>query len=122
MIAEFHGRIVRLLSIIGLPLLAVSLALGRRRSGRFYGVAIGGGLLILYNEILQFGERSVAHGPLEPWLALWTPLVIFLVGSGFLFYRAAFLAGQPLAIRALERLADRVADIAARNGLGRISQ
>ncbi len=122
LVSEFHARIVRLLSIIGLPFLAVSLALGRRRSGRFYGVAIGGGLLILYNEILQFGERSVAHGPLEPWLGLWTPLVIFLTGSGFLFYRAAFLAGQPLAIRALERLANRVADIAARNGLGRIGQ
>jgi lipopolysaccharide export system permease protein len=122
LVSEFHARIVRLLSIIGLPFLAVSLALGRRRSGRFYGVAIGGGLLILYNEILDFGERSVAHGPLEPWLALWTPLVIFLAGSGFLFYRAAFLAGQPLAIRALERLADRIADIAARNGRGRFSQ
>ncbi len=122
LVSEFHARIVRLLSIIGLPFLAVSLALGRRRSGRFYGVAIGGGLLILFNEILQFGERSVAHELLEPWLALWTPLVIFLTGSGFLFYRAAFLAGQPLAIRTLERLADRVADVAARNGLGRISR
>lgn len=122
LISEFHGRIVRLISIIGLPFLAVSLALGRRRTGRFYGVAAGGGILILYHELLQFGERGVAHGPIEPWLGLWTPLAVFLAVSSILFYRSAFLAGQPLAIRLLERLAERMAQISGRNHLGRPGQ
>ena len=55
--SELNGRLVRMLSILGLPFLAVSLALGRRRSTRFYGIAVGGGTLILYHEILRFGGR-----------------------------------------------------------------
>jgi lipopolysaccharide export system permease protein len=113
LVSEFHGRLVRLLSIIVLPFLAVSLALGRQRSERFYGIAVGGGLLFAYHELLKFGERGVAHGPIEPWLGLWTPLVVFAAGSALLFYRTAFLAGQPLGVRFLDVLSDRISAFAA---------
>lgn len=109
LISEFNGRLVRMLSILGLPFLAVSLALGRRRSNRFYGVAVGGGALIVYHELLQFGERMV-NREVEPLLALWLPLVAFLTISGLLFYRTAFVAGEPSPVRALETMIDRLAD------------
>ena len=113
--SEFNGRLVRLLSILGLPFLAVSLALGRRRSTRFYGIAFGGAVLILYHELLQFGERMVSRDA-DPALALWLPLAAFLTLSGLLFYRAAFVAGEPSSTRALEGMIDRVVEIYRRSG------
>ena len=116
--SELNGRLVRMLSILGLPFLAVSLALGRRRSTRFYGIAVGGGGLILYNEILQFGERMVNRG-VEPLLALWLPLVVFLSISGLLFYRTAFVAGEPSATRSIEGMIDRLVAFVSRNRVSR---
>ena len=107
LVSEFNGRLVRMLSILGLPFLAVSLALGRRRSTRFYGIGVGGGALIVYHELIQFGERLV-NREVEPLLALWLPLVVFLGISGLLFYRTAFFAGEPTATRLLEGAADRL--------------
>jgi lipopolysaccharide export system permease protein len=116
--SELNGRLVRMLSILGLPFLAVSLALGRRRSTRFYGIAVGGGTLILYHEILRFGERMV-NREVEPLLALWLPLIVFLSISGFLFYRAAFVAGEPSATSALEGTIDRLVAFVSRNRISR---
>ena len=113
-VSEFNGRLVRMLSILGLPFLAVSLALGRRRSTRFYGIAVGGGTLIIYHEILQFGERMINRG-VEPLVALWLPLAVFLAISGVLFLRTAFLAGEPSIVRALEGVIDRLVDVIFRN-------
>ena len=112
--SEFNGRLVRLLSILCLPFLAVSLALGRRRSTRFYGIAFGGALLILYHEVLQFGERMVSRGA-DPAIALWLPLAAFLAMSGLLFYRAAFVAGEPSATGALDGLVDRLVAVFKRD-------
>ena len=114
LVSEFHGRIVRLLSIVVLPFLAVSLALGRRRSDRYYGIAVGGMFLFVYHELLQFGERSISREIVEPWLGLWTPCFLFFALSAFLFYRSAFLAGQPLVIRVLGALAERMSRIGVR--------
>ena len=116
--SEFHGRLVRMLSILGLPFLAVSLALGRRRSTRFYGIAVGGAALILYHELLQFGERMV-NREVEPLLALWLPLLVFLSISGLLFYRTAFVAGEPSATRAIEGMIDRLVTFVSRNRVSR---
>jgi len=118
LISEFNGRLVRMLSILGLPFLAVSLALGRRRSNRFYGIVVGGAALILYHELIQFGERMV-NRQAEPLLALWLPLAVFLTLSGLLFYRSAFIAGEPSPVRALEGAVDRVLDITVRNRFSR---
>ncbi len=116
--SELNGRLVRMLSILGLPFLAVSLALGRRRSTRFYGIAVGGGTLILYHEILQFGERMVGR-EVEPLLVLWIPLIVFLAISGILFYRTAFVAGEPSAMRAIEGMIDRLVAFVRRNRTSR---
>jgi lipopolysaccharide export system permease protein len=116
--SELNGRLVRMVSILGLPFLAVSLAIGRRRSTRFYGIAVGGGTLILYHEFLRFGERMV-NREVEPLLALWLPLIVFLSISGLLFYRTAFVAGEPSATRALEGTIDRLVAFVSRNRISR---
>jgi lipopolysaccharide export system permease protein len=108
LVSEFHGRLVRLLSILVLPFLAVSLALGRQRSDRYYGMAAGGIFLFIYHELLQFGERNVQREIAEPWLGLWTPFLVFAAVTALLFYRSAFLVGQPVTIRTLGGLATRI--------------
>ncbi len=74
--------------------------------------------MILYHELLQFGERMVGR-EVEPLLVLWLPLVVFLGISGFLFYRTAFVAGEPSTTRVLEGAFDRLAGFFGRNRVSR---
>lgn len=97
MIAEFNGRIVHILSVPLLPFLAIPLALGRRRSERSIGIALGLALLVVYNQLLDLGENMTETGAIEPWLGLWTPYFIFAFICLFLFYRATTLVpGTPI--------------------------
>jgi lipopolysaccharide export system permease protein len=87
MLAEFHGRIVRVLSIPFLPFLAVPLALGRRRSDRSYGIVIGLLILVVYHQVLDLLENMAEAQVIEPTIALWAPFLVFAVGSTLLFLR-----------------------------------
>lgn len=88
MIAEFHGRIAHIISVPLLPFLAIPLALGRRRSERSFGIAIGLAALVIYNQVLDLGENMTETGAIDPWLGLWTPYFIFAFGSFYVFHRA----------------------------------
>lgn len=89
MLAEFHGRLVRVLSIPFLPFLAIPLALGRRRSDRSYGIVIGLLILVVYHQLLDLFENMAEAQVIEPWIALWAPFLVFAVGSMLLFLRVA---------------------------------
>ncbi|WP_119168683.1 LptF/LptG family permease [Algihabitans albus] len=91
MVAEFHGRIVRILSVLVLPFLAVPLALGTRNRGRgrLIGIAIGIVVLIGYHETLSFGENLVESEKTSPLLGLWLPFLVFLAASLAAFLRVA---------------------------------
>ena len=89
MIAEFNGRIVKILSVVFLVFLAIPLSLGRRRSERSFGMAIGLVVLVVYNQVLDLGENMTETGEIEPWLGLWLPFGIFAIASLYLFYRAS---------------------------------
>jgi len=102
MLAEFHGRIVRVLSIPFLPFLAVPLALGRRRSDRSYGIVIGLLILVVYHQVLDLLENMAEAGVIEPSIALWAPFLVFAAGSVLLFRRVSSripgaLSTQPFA-------------------------
>ncbi len=88
--AELHGRLARVLSIPLLPLVALPLAIARRRARRSYGIVIGLVLLISYNQILNFGESLADDGKLSVWLGLWSPFAAFLaLGLGLTWWRAS---------------------------------
>ena len=89
MIAEFNGRIVKILSVVFLVFLAIPLSLGRRRSERSFGMAIGLVVLVVYNQVLDLGENMTETGEIEPWLGLWLPFGVFAIASLYLFYRAS---------------------------------
>lgn len=89
MVAEFHGRLVRILTVAVLPCLAIALSIGRRRSDRSYGIAIGVFSLIIYNQVLDFGENITERGKLSPLICLWLPFLLFTVTSIWGFARIA---------------------------------
>lgn len=88
--AEFHARIVRSLSILFLPVLAVPLSLTSRRYPQAYGMVGGVVLLVLYHEVLQLGETLATLGRLSPWVGLWLPLACLASSSLWLLWRASF--------------------------------
>lgn len=73
LMSEIHGRIVRALSVLFLPLLALPLGLASRRNQRGAGIVVGVVLLALYYALLQFGEVAVDRNRLSPWVAFWLP-------------------------------------------------
>lgn len=111
--AEFHGRLARTLSVAFLPLLAIPLALGRKRSQRSYGLVVGMLLLVIYYEIIQTGEALVDDGEAVAWLGIWVPFLVFCLGSTALFVKATYsIPGGGIAyplLRSAERLLRRQA-------------
>ena len=90
MIGEFHDRLVRSLSVLFLPFLAVPFALGPRRARQAFGIAVGLLILIAYNQVLSVGKSLVSFGPVSPLIGQWLPFAVFALGSGYLFYRVAY--------------------------------
>jgi len=74
-----HSRIVRALSFIFLPLIAVPLGLSARRSRR--GVSLGLGVIILlfFHYMIQLGEGLSGYGRVSPWITFWIPFTAYLV-------------------------------------------
>lgn len=111
MAAELHARLVRIVSILFLPFLAAGLGATSPRRQQGVSLALGLFLLIVYNEILQFGESLIEDGIVSAWIGLQLPMTLFMVFSLWTFVRAAEqTAGTPLAPIAgfLDRIIDMV--------------
>ena len=87
-LAELNYRVVRALSVLFLPLLAIPMGLTSRRQPTSIRIVVGVGVLIMYNQILQFGKDMAENGRISPFLASWLPFLIFALGSSYLFYLA----------------------------------
>jgi lipopolysaccharide export system permease protein len=91
--AEFHRRIVSILSMLLLPFLAMPFAIGRARSPRAYRIAIALALLVAYYEIIQQGALATRTSGISPWLTQWLPLGLLAAFSFWRFYVASFKLG-----------------------------
>ena len=89
MAAELHARIVRIVSILFLPLLAIALGATSPKRRQGLNLALGLFMLIAYNEILQFGKRLVKDGQIPAWLGQEVPMLLFIAFSYWMFMRAA---------------------------------
>ena len=89
--AELHGRLVNVATLIVLPLLAVPLALGGGRGGQSYGIAVGLVALVVYEKLVQLGEKMADLERVSPWLGVWLPFVVLAMLGAVLTYRATFL-------------------------------
>ncbi|MEM9624758.1 MAG: LPS export ABC transporter permease LptF [Pseudomonadota bacterium] len=89
MAAELHSRIVRIVSILFLPFLAVALGATSPKRRQGINLALGLFLLIAYNEIQQFGRSMVRDGEISPWIGQQLPMLLFLAFSLWMLSRAA---------------------------------
>jgi lipopolysaccharide export system permease protein len=90
MLAEFHDRLVRSLSVLFLPFLAVPFALGARRARQSVGIALGLVILVAYNQTLTIGKSLASVERVSPLVGQWLPFVLLALGSLYLFYRSAY--------------------------------
>lgn len=89
---EFHARSVRIVTLLVLPFLAMPLGLASRRRSAGAGITMGLILLLLYHNVLQFGETTVDAGG-SPYLFLWTPFFVFSALAFWLFFAASRVVG-----------------------------
>lgn len=109
--SEFHGRIVRTLSLPFLPLLAVPLAMAAKRQRRTSGLIISVLLLLGYHHLLQLGESLADIGRLPAVPALWVPFAAFTVFSIWLFHSSRERPGDNPMTHAVDGLLDLIAAV-----------
>ena len=86
LVSELHGRLVRPLSVLFMPILGMALGLAQRRNQRGAGLVVGVILLAIYNYTLTFGESGADKERLSPWLGLWTPMLVMFAFSIWAFW------------------------------------
>src|SRR5581483_2537638 len=96
--AEINGRLARTVSVFFLPFLALPIGMSSRRTSKSLRMVVGVLFLIVYYEVLQFGEAMVRKGIVGPVPSLWLPCGLFAISSIWLFWIAERRPGQdPLA-------------------------
>lgn len=98
---EFHGRIARALLLPLLPLLALPLGMAAKRGRRTPGVIFAVLALLALNHSLQFGESLAESGRANAVVAVWTPWLVFAVGSLWLFRSSLAWPGDNPVMRAV---------------------
>ncbi|MGV1682000.1 LPS export ABC transporter permease LptF [Sphingopyxis sp. NJF-3] len=102
--ANFHFRIVEVMSMFLIPLIAIALAIPPKRSTSSLGVFLSIVLLVTQHKINQYAEDMGARGVVDPVIALWVPFLLFAALAVWMYYTLAHVpGGQP--IGALERVA-----------------
>jgi lipopolysaccharide export system permease protein len=106
--ANFHFRIVEVMSMFLIPLIAIALAIPPKRSTSSLGVFLSIVLLVTQHKINQYAEDLGARGTIDPIIALWVPFLLFAALAVWMYYTVAHVpGGQP--IGALERVAAKAA-------------
>jgi lipopolysaccharide export system permease protein len=104
--AEIHSRLVRIASVLFLPLLAMPLGIGSRRARRAVGLVVGMILLIFYHHVLQFAESLADNGVLPAPVALWVPFFCFVALSAWAFHLAATRPGYNPVTAMIDRIGE----------------
>jgi lipopolysaccharide export system permease protein len=115
-VAELNSRLVRIVSLLFLPLLAVPLGIVSRRARRSIGVVVGLVMLILFHNVLRFGESMVETGALPPIMGLWLPGAIFAGIGGWAFHMTSKRPGYNPVSATLDRTSDIVDAVRRRFG------
>jgi lipopolysaccharide export system permease protein len=101
--ANFHFRLVEVAMMLLIPLLAVALAVPRKRTTSFLGVFLSIVMVVTYHKVNEYAESMGALGKIDPVIALWVPFSIFAALILRLYYVLAYVpGGEP--IGGLERL------------------
>lgn len=87
-LAELNYRIVRAVTVLFLPLLAIPMGLSSRRQPTSVRIVAGIAILIIYYQALQFGKDMAENGRVSSFVGLWVPFLAFSCSSTYLFYVA----------------------------------
>lgn len=104
--AEINSRLVRILSILFLPLLAMPVGISSRRTSKGMRLMVGVMFLVGYFQILQFGRDMISSEIAGPFLVLWVPFMIYAAGTSWLFYLANSKPGADPLAHVFEALTD----------------
>jgi lipopolysaccharide export system permease protein len=105
--ANFHFRLVEVVSMMLLPLLAVALAVPPKRSASALGVFLSIVIVVTYHKVNEYAEAIGALGRVDPLIALWVPFLGFAALVWWMYHTLAHKpGGQP--IGAAERAFDKV--------------
>lgn len=102
--AEFHSRIVRSLSLVFLPILIVPLSMTMRRQNRVANIVVAAAFVLLFQNMVQFGETLASKGTASAALLCWAPLAAFVAIAFGLFATSTDRPGDTAISRFLDRL------------------
>ncbi len=104
--AELHQRLVRILTPLILPVLAVPFAVGRRRSQRAYRFGLALVLIIAFHEVIEQGSLATQTSGLSPWITMWLPFGLLTAFALWRFTVTCFLLRQDRLEAAIDSVSD----------------
>jgi lipopolysaccharide export system permease protein len=105
--SEISARLVRIVSLLFMPLLAIPLGIVSRRARRSVGLIVGLILLIFYHHVLQFGEELADKG-VSPLITLWGPCLLFAGFGLWAFHATSVRPGYNPVMATIDRISDSV--------------
>jgi len=75
--AEFHERLVRATSLVGVALLAVPLAVASKRAASWRRIALAVAVLAIFDNLVKLMAGLAEEGAVDPALGLWGLGVVF---------------------------------------------
>ncbi len=106
-LAEFHARLVRSVSVIGVALLSVPLGVTRKRAAIWPRIGLALALMVAYNEALQTAQSLAELGRINPVIGPWSVFAGFML-IGIWLYVTTPGQGAPSPLRAGLRWLDTV--------------
>ena len=104
--AELHSRLIRILTPLILPVLAVPFAIGRRRSQRAYRFGLALVLLVAFHEVIEQGSLATQTSGLSPWLTMWLPFALLTAFALWRFNVICFRLRQDRLEAAIDLIRD----------------
>lgn len=87
--AEFHARLLRAIALLGVPLIAVPLAVAGKRSPPWRRVAVALALLVAFQNVTKAVEGAASNGSLPPALSIWSIGALYFALGAWLFATTA---------------------------------
>lgn len=104
--AEYHGRLVRALALLGVPLIAVPLAVAGKRSPVWRRVVVALAVLVVFQNVTKAVEGLASNGSVPPVPALWGLCALYFSFGAWLFLTTSS-QGSDGAVRKFYVLVDR---------------
>lgn len=101
---ELQGRLARTLSLPLLPLLAVPLGMSAKRGKRTASLIVAATLMLLFNNVLQFGESLAESGKVPALVGVWLPWSLFATLCIWVFSQSLARPGDNPVSRLLHEL------------------